>query len=251
MRKKLFFKNNKGDRLCGILSSPAIKKGSPVTILCHGFTTNKGRSKYVRFEEVLNRSNVATFRFDFYGHGESEGKFENITITEAADDVLNAISFLRNLGYGSIGLIGASFGGLAALIAAAKTNQLSVLCLICPVSNYIEKWKIDRTRKGLLAWKKNGFLIHTNRAGEKFKLNYTFFSDAKRNTAYKVAHRVKIPTIIIQGDLDNLLKQSKKTAKLIKNCRLEILKGADHQFSNPRDYDKMISLAADFIIGNS
>jgi alpha/beta superfamily hydrolase len=67
-----------------------------VIILCHGFTTSKDSSTNIELEQKLNSKNIATLRFDFFGHGESEGDFKNITISEAVDDILNAIKYLKN-----------------------------------------------------------------------------------------------------------------------------------------------------------
>ncbi|GAH38486.1 unnamed protein product, partial [marine sediment metagenome] len=87
-------------------------------ILCHGFSTCKDSYTYVRLEEILNGKGISTFRFDFFAHGESEGEFEDITISEAVDDILNAIRFLKESGYLKIGLVGSSFGGIASVIVA-------------------------------------------------------------------------------------------------------------------------------------
>ncbi|MCK4786450.1 MAG: hypothetical protein KAV87_22015, partial [Desulfobacteraceae bacterium] len=82
MKEKIFFKDSKGNKLCGILSNPTSQKEKPIIILCHGFSTSKEGRTYVRLEEILNSSGISTFRFDFFGHGESEGIFEEITTSE-------------------------------------------------------------------------------------------------------------------------------------------------------------------------
>ena len=81
MREKIFFENSKGNKLCGILSNPTNDKNKSIIVLCHGFSTSKESSTYISLEQILNKNNISTFRFDFFGHGESEGKFENLTTT--------------------------------------------------------------------------------------------------------------------------------------------------------------------------
>ncbi|MAH42743.1 alpha/beta hydrolase, partial [archaeon] len=73
MKKKLTFQNSKGDKLVGILSDSGSKT---IVIMCHGFTSSKESGTYINLEKMLNEKGIATFRFDFYGHGESDGKFE-------------------------------------------------------------------------------------------------------------------------------------------------------------------------------
>jgi len=253
MREKLFFENSKGNSLCGVLSNPTSDKSKPIIILCHGFTTSKNSISYINLENILNGSEISTFRFDFFGHGESEGKFENITISEAVDDILNAIKFLKSKNYSKIGLVGSSFGGMASLLAASKTGGLFVLALKSPVSDYLGKLVAEEIRYPIKTWKEKGFICHDNSDGKKFRLNFSFFEDAEKVSRYKAAKKIKIPTLIVHGDKDESvpIEQSKKTASLIENCRLEIIKGCDHQYSKPKDFKKMLDLISKFIIENS
>ena len=150
MSEKLYFENSKGDKLVGVLSNPSDDLSVPIIILCHGHSSSKDSKTFTSIEERLNNSGIASFRFDFYGHGESEGYFGDCTISEAACDILNAIDFLKEKGYSKIGLLGSSFGGISSLIAASKTSDLIVLALKAPVSDYKEqKVKSIGKRKGL------------------------------------------------------------------------------------------------------
>jgi alpha/beta superfamily hydrolase len=95
---KIYFKNKKGNKLCGVLVSPD-NKNHPIVILCHGFHSTKDNNTNTRLKELLKDKSIATFRFDFFGHGESEGKFEDITVSQAVEDLLSAIDLLKKKGY--------------------------------------------------------------------------------------------------------------------------------------------------------
>jgi len=252
VQEKTYFTNSKGDKLCGILSNPTSKLNAPVIILCHGFTTSKDNFTNTRLEQIFNRKNIATFRFDFFGHGESEGNFENITISEAVDDILNAIKFLKNKGFSKFGLVGLSFGGTASIMTASKTDDLSVLALKSPVSNHLEKNFKKRTKEEIERWKSDGFIMHPIRKGKKKKLNYSFFEDFKNNNGYEAARKINIPVLIVHGDKDEIapIEQSKKTADILEDCKLEIITGADHKYSKPSDFEKMLDLISKFVIEN-
>jgi alpha/beta superfamily hydrolase len=84
------------------MSDPTGDKGLPIIVLCHGFTTSKDGRTYVQLEEILNVKNFSTLRFDFFGHGESAGRFAEITISEAVDDVRSAVRFVKESGYSRI-----------------------------------------------------------------------------------------------------------------------------------------------------
>jgi pimeloyl-ACP methyl ester carboxylesterase len=249
MKQKVYFQNSKGDRLCGILSDPTGDRHSPIVVMCHGFTTGKGRRTYMSLEEIFNQRNYATFRFDFFGHGESEGKFEEITVSEAVDDVKHAVRFVKDLGYGKIGLIGSSFGGFASLITAGQSEDIYVLALKSPVSDYMGLLIARDQDLDIRAWKKNGFVAVKNAEDQSLKLNYSFYEDAQRLDGYRFAREIKVPTLIVHGDSDVTvpLEQSRKTASLIPNSRLEIIEGADHVYSNPKHFEIMLELISRYI----
>lgn len=249
MKEKIFFKNSKGDKLCGILSNPTSNIENPIILFCHGFTTSKDGRTYVRLEEILNRHELSTFRFDFFGHGESEGKFEEITTSEAVADVLNAIEFLKESGYKKIGLVGSSFGGMVSIIASPQIDCLYVLALKSPVSDYMDKVVTEEDKQEIEAWEKNGFTYVTGSEGQNLRLNYSFFEDAEKVKGYDFAQKIKIPTLIVHGNKDETVpvEQSIKAAGLMENCRLEIIDGADHTYSQPEHFEKMLNLISEFI----
>tara|TARA_Y100000310_G_scaffold345354_2_gene464087 strand:- start:3533 stop:4291 length:759 start_codon:yes stop_codon:yes gene_type:complete len=249
MQDKVYFVNSEGDKLCGILSDPKPNSKTTVIILCHGFNSSKESSTNTTLERIFNQKRIATFRLDFFGHGESEGEFENITITEAVDDILKTIEYLKQQGFLKIGLVGSSFGGIASIMAASKTKELFVLALKAPVSNYLERDLHKKSKEELEQWKENGYTMYQGRSGER-RLNYSFFEDFKGNDGYEVAKQIKIPTIIVHGDKDESVpvEQSKKIVEIFEKGKLEIIKNADHGFSKPEDFEEMIRLISEFVI---
>jgi pimeloyl-ACP methyl ester carboxylesterase len=253
MKRKVFFPNSRNNKLCGILSDPSARGLVPIAVLCHGFSTSKEGRTYVKLEEILNRRHAATFRFDFFGHGESEGKLEDITVSEAVDDVLSAILYVRESGYSRIGLMGSSFGGLASLVAAGRSGDLHVLALKSPVSDYIGlRAALDDGRKDA-DWKKNGYIDFKGAEGQSLRLNFSFYEDAEKYGGGSYAPRIKVPVLIVHGDQDKTvpLEQSEKAASLIPGCRLEVIEGADHTYSNPKLFERMLDLIASFLLRES
>ncbi len=253
MKEKLYFKNNRGNRLCGILSNPTEDRAKPVIILCHGFSTGKDGRTYVRLEDILNQREISTFRFDFFGHGESEGPFEEITTSEAVDDVLNAIEFLKESGYTKIGLVGSSFGGMASILAASQSDALYILALKSPVSDYRSMAHTRRSDQEIQDWKEKGFVELDRVNNEERRLNYTFYEDAEKIDAYGACQKIKVQALIVHGEADETvpLEQSRKAASLIDNCRLEIIEGCDHTYSSPDHFEQLLNLISRFITENS
>ena len=251
IEKRIFFKC-KEIKLCGILRNPSKSFTQPVIILCHGFSSHKNSHSYTDIADILSKNDISSFRFDFYGHGESEGLFENITITEAVDNILQAIKLLKLRGYKKIGLLGGSFGGIASIIAASKSNDLYLLALKSPVSNYPQLFEQKEENKTLINWKNKGYKYYLSGNGKKLKLNYNFYIDGIKNNGYLASKKIKVPTIIVHGNKDESVpyKQSVETSKIIKKCILYIVEGANHHYDDQKNYKEMIYILTNFIIQN-
>lgn len=244
--EKVSIANSQQENIRGLLQE---NNKSIVVILCHGFGTDKDSPKIVALSDRLSINKLSTIRFDFYGHGESDGRFEDITLSRAVENVLSVIKYAKDQGYKTIYLVGSSFGGAASILAAAQSIDVARLALISPVSSYkqkeVRKWGLE----GLEKWKENGYVYKIKKDGRKLKLNYKFFEDLSKNDGYSAAETIKAPTLIVHGSKDEtvLIEQSIKTSKIISDCHLEIIEGADHRYTQEVDYNKMLKLVVDFL----
>ena len=82
-------------------------------MLVHGGgVTREAGGFFARLAAGLARAGSPTLRFDFRGHGESEGPQEDLTIAGVANDIRAAVRYVRAAtGSGPVNLVGASFGG--------------------------------------------------------------------------------------------------------------------------------------------
>lgn len=247
--QKRYFKNSNDMPLCGILSGVLGAKKPVVAVLCHGFATSKDSRTYADLESRLVREGIDSFRFDFFGHGESGGRFEDITVSEAVEDVLCAVAFVKQVGYQRILLVGSSFGGLASIIAAAKIPELTALALKSPVSDYISRLFIKNDGVSVTEWETQGFIDLPPFEGLALRLNYGFYPDAERNSGYDSAGKIGCPTLIVHGSEDESvpLEQSRKLNKIIPDCSLQIIHGADHRYSRPEDFEDMLDRITQFL----
>jgi alpha/beta superfamily hydrolase len=113
--KKIWFRNSRGQRLCGILHEAGKEKA---IVMAHGFAADKDEEGiFVRTAEAMCKEGFSVLRFDFAGSGESEGEFSEMTLSSEAEDLKSAFEFMKSHGYRRIGLVAASFGGAVAMIA--------------------------------------------------------------------------------------------------------------------------------------
>ena len=83
-------------KLQAILQYPD-KESYPLVILMHGFNSNKEMSLLQIVADKLEEKEIATVRFDFNGHGGSEGHFEDMTVLNEIEDARKVYEYLRNL----------------------------------------------------------------------------------------------------------------------------------------------------------
>ncbi len=249
--ESLRFKDSEGHSVASILAVPDAPTDRAV-ILSHGFASQKNSTTNSVLTGHLVGQGLATFRFDFFGHGDSEGMFEDITVTIALDQVLRAIDLVSAKFYGRIGLVGSSFGGLIATLAAARRRDLVCLGLKCPVVDFGEELRLELGETGMAEWKATGTVPDFTGAPGRVRLRYAFYEDALRHLGYDAAPHLTIPTLIVQGDADELipLHQSRRLyeAMPITDKRLQILPGADHRFSRDEDFRTMTELLTDWMI---
>lgn len=114
------FSTDDGVRLSGELRG----SGPTGVVLAHMFPTD--RTSWAELGSLLADRGYRSLAFDFRGYGGSGGERD---IPEIWRDVLAATDALRERGARRIVLVGASMGGTASLIAAARTEVQGVITL--------------------------------------------------------------------------------------------------------------------------
>ncbi|MEM4263612.1 MAG: alpha/beta fold hydrolase [Candidatus Woesearchaeota archaeon] len=230
MIQDISFKNSKGHTLLGVLYVPEkkYKRKYPVVILCHGRGGCKDAKKMVSLAEALFEEGFAVLRFDFSGHGKSDGDYSETTLTQELDDLrcaIGAIYSLDKIDRKKLGIIGHSFGGSVVIVEAATDSRVKSAVSIAGVADMMAPLRLYTGPKALKRWSKDGFIDD----GSK-KLKYSFITDFKKYNILDYAKRIKIPFLVIHGIKDNTvgLHQAKEIARMAK-APLKIV-NEDHDF---------------------
>jgi len=238
-----------GRRVASILTTPS-RDTDQIAVLCHGFLSGKDSSTNKTLTRLLIERGIATFRFDFFGHGESDGPFEQITNTLAVDQAQAALDLVKQKGYRRIGLMGSSFGGLVATLTAARRTDLACLALKCPVVDFAEELRLEFGEAEMVRWKATNTVPNIMGGPDRVALGYAFYEDCLRRIAYEPARSIAAPTLIVQGDHDEHipLHQSQRLHEALRvKKRMEILPGADHQFTKDEDFARMTTMIAEWL----
>ncbi len=136
----LFFHNDSGKKIFGILyraeKDVAIKHNDTVIIYCRPLfgefhTGHRVMSSFARF--ALNKG-FHFFRFDYYGDGDSEGSFEETSVSSRLSDISSALTFVVNeVKPSRIFLMGVRFGGSMSIFAAEKLKNITGIIAWSPI----------------------------------------------------------------------------------------------------------------------
>ena len=228
MEKRSFTIYNRG-RIVGVLTLPW--RGAPLVVTCHGFYSTKDSEKYLLVEERFSEAGLGVLRFDFRGCGESNGRFEDTTLSGRLRDLETILDFVKPY-TGRVGLLGSSFGGCVALIASAKREEVKATVTLS-TSPHMEEVFEKVFEEGGYSWV------------EAFKGRRDFWEDLKNYNMEEIVGRVS-HLLIIQGTLDELVPTShaEELYNLARNPKkLEIIDGADHTFTDPKDREKAIDIS--------
>lgn len=93
----------------------------PMVILMHGIFSSKDYAPMPAIARGLAAAGIASIRFDFNGHGKSEGRMQEMTIEKELSDAEAVWGYVRSLPYvDGIGLLGHSQGGVIASMTAGR-----------------------------------------------------------------------------------------------------------------------------------
>ncbi|ORZ25518.1 hypothetical protein BCR42DRAFT_9580 [Absidia repens] len=122
--KKLNIVNNHGESIVGILETKsAIDAGRQqprIILISHGVL---GHKDYLFFRLLAEELPFSSFRFDFRGNGESDGKAGYAHMKEDADDIATVAAHFEKEGYEVYGIIGHSRGAVACLKYASSCKK--------------------------------------------------------------------------------------------------------------------------------
>jgi len=258
MEKTVYFLTSDGIKLCGTWTLPEDKTDTCV-ILCHGIGYGRNVEEILPgLAKSLAKQGFAVFRFDFRGHGDSAGEATEFTITGQLKDIKAATVAARAIGYKKLGLAGASFGGGAAALFAARNPKIfRALALINPVIDY------DSLLELKTEWSSNYFgpqaIINLKEFGftkvgsHGFKMGKKFVDQMKVIKPWRELKKIKIPVLFVHGDADKAVpaQDSIKYSKGMENATLVLIAGGGHGlYDSPAISKSTIKTITKFLVKN-
>lgn len=227
-----------GKVLKGTLRLPDDAAGPvPFVIMFHGFCDERNELNFVHRElaERLEAEGIGSLRFDFNGSGESEGRFEDMTISSEIEDGSAALDFILASGVADperIAFHGLSLGGcVASMLAGRRKEDVAALSLWCPAPDVAYNLH-KKTLCGIDVSdvEKKGFMDV-----EGLRCGLGFYRDALKLDPFREAALYDKQVNLVHGDMD--ITASPDCSRRYKEiygdrARLLIVEGAEHRFTS-------------------
>ncbi|MEW5421544.1 alpha/beta hydrolase [Amorphus sp. 3PC139-8] len=223
----------------------------PRVLWLGGFMSDMKGTKAEALDEWGERAGRAVTRFDYSGHGESEGQFVDGTISrwlEEAEAVFEAYC------PGPTILIGSSMGGWISLLLAQRlkakgqADRLAGMVLIAPAADFTETlmWAAfpDDVRETIMT---EGVWNRPSPYGEApYPITRALIVDGRRHLLYTdQAIETGCPVHILQGVRDEDVPWTHVTDLVSRLARddvvLTLVKDGDHRLSRPQDIERLIA----------
>jgi pimeloyl-ACP methyl ester carboxylesterase len=210
----------------------------PGVVFLPGFRSDMQGAKALALREHCLARGRALLRFDYSGHGESDGRFGDGTIGQWADD---AIAVLDALTEGPQVLVGSSMGGwIALLLARARPERVAALVGIAPAPDFTETlmWPAftEAQRAQILS---DGVIHLPSQYGEPTPVTRALIEDGRRHLLLRAPIPIACPVRILQGmrDPDVPWEHALKLVDALaaEDVRLHLIKDGDHRLSRPED----------------
>lgn len=208
--------------------------GSPGVLFLTGFKSDMTGQKAEALRDYCVRESIAFTRFDYGGHGQSGGVFEEGTIGGWLDD---ATAVLDEITQGNQIIVGSSMGGwIALLLAKRRPARVAGLIGIASAPDFTERliWDVlTPAQKEQLA-RDGCFPIPNCYGGEPYNITRTLIEEGRNHLLlHQKSINLPCPAHFIHGtaDEDVPVALGKELAKRVPFSKLTLVAGGNHRLS--------------------
>ena len=210
----------------------------PCIVFLPGFRSDMRGDKAKALAAFCAEQGRAMLLFDYSGHGESGGRFDNGTITTWKSDAITAIDRLTQ---GPIVLIGSSMGGwLGVLVALARPERVQGFIGIAAAPDFTEAMMWEAmTFEERAVLTEQGVLEQPSDYGEPYVITRALIEDGRTQLVLGSPIAITAPVRLLHGQADRDVpwEFSLKLAARITGAdvRTLLVKDGEHRMSRPQD----------------
>jgi alpha-beta hydrolase superfamily lysophospholipase len=240
LRTQVTVRTLDGLHLAGTLVEPGQPTTRAVVLVHGGGVTREEGGFFTRLAEGLADTGVASLRFDLRGHGRSEGRQEDLTLSAILNDIRVVLAYVReSTRADDVTLLGASFGGgICAYYSAQRPEDVQRLVLFNPQLDYKKRtidsrayWENDYLQdEAAQQLASDGFIQFT----PALKHGRPIFNEVFWLRPHEALGGVQAPTLIVHGTKDTFVPVESSRAAVGRfggPCKLIEIEGSQHGFA--------------------
>jgi len=209
---------------------------APTVAFLGGFRSDMTGTKAEFLAGWCEARGAPFLRFDYSGHGASEGLFADGTIGRWAADAACVVDALAS---GPQVLVGSSMGGWIALLLAARRAP-HALVGIAPAPDFTEDLMWAEFTPAIRATiERDGVWHRPSDYGAPYPITRALIEEGRRNLLLRGTMALDVPVRILQGmdDPDVPWRHALRIADAIAggDLRITFIKDGDHRLSRPAD----------------
>lgn len=224
----------------------------PGLLWLQGFKSDMVSTKAAALADWAAQKGRALVRFDYSGHGQSEGRFEEGTISHWLEE---ARAVFEQICKGPQIVIGSSMGGYLALALVrrlmaehpAQAARITAVILIAPAWDMTEElmWAAfsDSARREVMD---KGQWLRPSQYGDPYPITRGLIEDGRRHLFADRPWNPGRPIVILHGRLDPDVpySHSERLVAFLQGgwTRLIEVPDGDHRLSRPQDIAQLIGL---------
>ena len=222
-----------------------VRGNGPTLLWIGGFKSDMAGTKAEALAAWAGRTRRDFLRFDYFGHGASDGDFADGAIGRWRDDALAVIDALLDA---PAVLVGSSMGGwIACLAALARPEKVAALVLVAPAADFTEKlmWAEFTPAQRAEIETRGRWMRPSPYDPQGYPITRELIEDGRKWQILDGPVGIERPVRILHGgrDPDVPWTHGLRLAEAIVSHDLvfTLVKDADHSMSRPQDLARLIA----------
>lgn len=230
--------NRRGQKIAYVYSQ-GVNKDLPCVMFMGGFKSDMSGTKAVFLEAQCRARGQSFVRFDYTGHGLSDGKFEDGTIGAWHDDARDIFDAVT---HGDVVLVGSSMGGWISLLFLREgVERIKGVIGIAAAPDFTLEIEARMTDMQKKIMQETGRLEIPSDYGEPYIFTKALIEDGRGNSVLHESHSISVPLILLQGkkDADVPWQKALRIQEMFsgRNSEVIFIEDGDHRLSRDEDLE--------------
>jgi pimeloyl-ACP methyl ester carboxylesterase len=212
----------------------------PSVVFLPGFRSDMQGDKATAIATLCAQEGRAMLLFDYAGHGQSDGRFDDGTISAWKSDALAVVDSLTQ---GPLLLVGSSMGGwIGALVAMARPDRVAGFIGIAAAPDFTEAmmWEAMTFEERAILMER-GVVEQPSDYGAPYPITRALIEDGRTQLVLGGPIPITAPVRLLHGQADRDVpwEFSLRLAAQIASTDVQVVlvKDGEHRMSRPQDLD--------------